>query len=139
MLSWTGTGNDLVGIVQSPGCCRKLYQTDLSHSNEVHFTVTPLSTRAGCLLTTETVIFKFIATTGSEDDLCIIFSACRVSRQGVYVMCRKKLVPEGFLGEILSIVTNLLTQTIFGLLYGIPNLKPVSQLNCTISDNNCSN
>jgi len=135
--SWTGTGNELVGISQSPGCCRRLFNTDLSNPNQVSFLVAPITYGAGCLTTTETVIYKFIATTGSGDNLCVIFSACRVARQGVYVMCRQQIPTEGLLAEILSIVTNLLSSVIFGLLYGIPDLKPVNQTNCIFPDNNC--
>jgi len=135
MITWTGTGNDLTAIIQSPGCCRKVYNADLSNPNQLTFTVSPLNNGdgAGCLTTTETVIFKFIETRGTGDNLCIVFSSCRYSRVGIHVACRTKTVSVGLLGEIIAILKNLLSSIIFG----VPNLHPVSQADCIIPANNC--
>lgn len=123
--------------MQSPGCCRKIYNPVYT-DDYVEFTVTPLG-NSNCLLTTETVQMKMIESAGAGETLCLVSSACRNARQGVYTWCRQPEISQSLLDTILGLLTNLLANLLL-LLQDLPPLQyqPVSQQNCTFPENNCS-
>lgn len=100
---------------------------------QVHYKISRVS--GTCTVTgTADITSKFITSIGSGDNLCLVYTSCRETRIGIYVICKQKKVPQSLLGQIVDLLESLLDPIIL-LLYGIPDLQEVSQTNCVFPDN----
>ncbi|KAJ6646344.1 hypothetical protein Bhyg_01555 [Pseudolycoriella hygida] len=127
----------LTGTTGWPGCCMSLSDFDsTSDPLQVHYKIGLKSGTCSVKSGISDITSKFITAIGSGDNLCLMYTSCRDVQVGIYVICRQKLVPQSLLGEILILLKNLIDPVVL-LLYGIPDLKAVSQTNCVFPANNC--
>lgn len=92
-MTWKIVGGKLEALIQSPGgCCRRVHSPSNGVSEAV-FIVDPINPSEGCEKTTEIVAFKLVSKTetGDDDNFCLIFTACRKERTGVYAMYCEKI------------------------------------------------
>lgn len=118
--------------IESPGCCVKS-KNFLLNSDEIQYDIGPVSGySASCpLLVSEKGSLKILATTGSEESLCIIVAVCQPDYHGINISCRARSPP---LYRIRNLLFNVLGPSGLPDIYG---LRRVSQRNCRIRSDNC--
>lgn len=107
-----------------------------SDPSEVQYKMAPLSGECSVTAISDFTT-KYLATVGSGDNLCLIYTSCRIGQVGVYVICRQSTAPRTLLAQVILALTNVLGPIIMALV-GIPNLQPVSQGCIFPPDNGCS-
>lgn len=119
-----GEINNIVnGYLKSPDWC--LHMTNCDSSNPDHYDcdLVPVTSATPPTLPTtgQRNSIKIVGKFGTGNKLCIVYSYCRLSEEGVYLLCRK---PAEY-------ATSLLLDAVARYGSFITPLKVVKQDNCT--------
>lgn len=121
--------NIVSGYLQSSDYCLHLTNCDSSNPAYYQCDLIPLTSGHPTLPSTQRNRVKLVAKIGTGDKLCLIYSYCRATEDGVYLLCRK---PPKFVDTLLSDVLQLLRRLI-GLLTPLPDLRRINQAKCIFS------
>lgn len=118
------------GYFQSPDWCLHLDNCTSKPAYQ-ECDLTPVSPDPpGTLPSAQRNKIKLVRKFGEGDSLCFIYSYCRISEEGMYVLCRKK--PTAFVEDFLALVQFVVNS----LIPSLPQLTVVNQTNCTFA-NSC--
>ncbi|XP_037046959.1 uncharacterized protein LOC119081826 [Bradysia coprophila] len=126
-----GTNNLISqGYFQSPDWCLRLNNC-ISNTDYQECDLTPLSpVKPGTLPSPERNQIKLAGKVGEGESACFIYAYCRISEEGMYVLCRQPLKsPVTRFIAFFELLTNLLTPP-------LPHVTLVNQTNCTFP-NSC--
>lgn len=109
-----------------------MHNCDTSGTEYYECDLTPITDGVANLPSTQRNKIKLAGNIGTGDALCLLYSYCRDTEEGFYLLCRE---PPKFLLRLLLQVIELLTTLLNGII-GVPTLKLVSQSGC-IFTNTC--
>ncbi|XP_037040545.1 uncharacterized protein LOC119077435 [Bradysia coprophila] len=122
-----GPNNTLTGYFESPDWCLRLDHCDTSISDYFQCDLTAIGPgTVGTLPSTQRNSIKLVRQIGTGDNICLLYSYCRIGEEGAYVLCQQ---PPQLLFTLFLEVVQILN-TLLGLISKVPPLKIVSQARC---------
>ncbi|KAG4065268.1 hypothetical protein HA402_012710 [Bradysia odoriphaga] len=124
--------NELTGYLQSSNWCTRMEKCDTSSSAYYVCDHVPLTSGFASLPSTQRNSIKLVRRIEAGDNLCLIYSYCRVGEEATHLICRKP-VPVQLILSLWAQFVSILKEFL-GSSLPSGTLKLVKQASCTYSD-----